>query len=522
MRRSVLGAAAALLFFALAGSAFAADAAGAVPLKDQAAVYFEARDHDGLYAYLSSLVEKGGADAAVYFYRALTRLEQIAHWKKSKDWESVYDIGPAYQEGISADLAKAEELAGEDDPVRFGIAFLRWRAAQEKEGADAYAAFDDVVAAGEKAAVSEEGLVLVKEKADEIRDLEDKNLSRRLYRVYLDHLAQSGMSAETIRKAADAFAQEGNLYLAKTMYNIFLERIEDDAVRARAMVEIAGRFAHPGDAEALDPVYAEELYQKATDAIGRQALDQDDVYRRAYNLERLKDYEAAAAAYEEWLAGYEAAPKESNASRRAEVLFREGVLTAYGLGDVGKAKAFFRDLITRFAGDPLVVSARYHLGLLAQWEEESDAAKEEYGAALAKAKELGVSEDSEIVALTKARLEELEEEKPLAYGLRLFFNGTFGKGEEPVPLNVDVTGRLPASAVGEDVRYAVTTSNPMTGCMTPDYAYEWSNEAGILKNVPNAAELTTDYEEPGLKVVFVAVIGTAGLEGTAFEIIQIK
>ncbi len=518
IRRNVLGVVAAFLFFAVAASAFAADEPGTMPLSDQVEVYFDARDYDGLYGYLSDLVRKGKTDAAVYFYRALARVEQVAYWKETKNWEGVYDIGPTYQDGIAQDLAAAEKASGENSSVRVGIAFLRWRAATEKEDEEAYAMFDDVVAAADKAAASEEGLAMVKEKADAIRTLEDKNLSRRLYTVYLDHLTESEMSAETIRKTADVFAEEDNLYLAKSMYGIFLKRIEDDKVRARAMVEIAGHFAHPGDSEALDPVYAEELYQKATDAIGREAFDQEGVYRRAYNLERLKDYEAALKIYGEWVASYRASDK----ARCAEVLFREAALTAFGLADAGKAKTFFRDLIDNFSGDPLVVSARYHLGLLAQWTEEFDAAKEEYAAALAKAKELGVSEDGEIVALTKARLEELEEEKPMAYGLRLFFKGTFGKGEEPMPLHVDMMGHLPKTAVDDDVRYVVTTSNPMTGCMMPNYAYEWSNEVGGLENIPNTAELTTDYEEPGLKVAFVAVLGTAGLEGAGFDLVQIK
>ena len=521
VRRNV-GGAAALLFFAVAASAFAADELAAIPLKDQAEVYRDAHDYDGLYGYLSGLIAKGAGDAVVYFYRALARVEQVAHWKQIKNWAGVYDIAPTYQEGIAADLAAAEKAAGENATLRAAIAFLRWRAAQERQDKEAYAMFDDVVAAAEKAAASVEGLALIKENADEIRDLEDKNLSRRLYTVYLAHLAQSQMPDEAIRKAADGFVEEGNLYLAKSMYGIYLGRIKDDAVRAQAMVAIADRFAHPGDAEALDPVYAEEMYVKARELGGPAAFSQESLYRRAFNLERLKDHEAAVAAYQEWLAAYEAAHKESNEPRRAEVIFREAVLTAYGLADTDTAKTFFQEIINRFAGDPLVVSARYHLGLLAQWGEDFDVAKEHYGAALAKAKELGMREDSEIVALTKTRLEELEEEKPMAYGLRLFFKGRFGKEQEPMPLYVDLTGRLPEAAVDQDVRYAVTTSNPMTGCMTPDYAYEWSNEVGGLENIPNTAELTTDYEEPGPKVTFVAVLGTAGLEGVGFDLVQVK
>jgi tetratricopeptide (TPR) repeat protein len=331
-----------------------------------------------------------------------------------------------------------------------------------------------------------------------------------------------------IRSSADVFVYEGNLYLAKTLYGTLLERIGKDGDRAREMVDIAGCFAHPGIAEALDPVYAEELYQKAMDLAGAAVFGLEALYRRAFNLERLKDYEEALQAYGQWAEAFGAAdrvPTAADKARRPEVAFRRAVLSAYGLRDTEKAKQFFQEIIDNFAGDPLVVSARYHLGLLAQWAGESEKAKEHYTAALAKAKELGLAENSEIVGLARARMDELEKEKPLAYGLRLFFEGTFGKDKENIssmPLHVDVTGRLPQSKAGTEVRYAVATSNPMTGCMMPNYVYEWSNEVGGLSNIPSAPELVTDYEEPGLKVVFTAVLGSTGLEGAGFDLVQVK
>ena len=56
----------------------------------------------------------------------------------------------------------------------------------------------------------------------------------------------------------------------------------------------------------------------------------------------------------------------------------------------------------------------------------------------------------------------------------------------------------------------------------PVYAYEWSGETGQLANIPNTVTLSTAYGESGIKVVFVAVVGNNGLEGTAFEMIKIN
>jgi len=522
---SVEGVSGILLFFALGGSAFAGPQLSASVLREKVTTALAEHNYDDLYSDLTQALGEGDRSAEVYFYRALTRVEQIAYWKEIKNWEGVYDTGPAYQKGIAVDLSLAEKSAEAGSPILFGAAVLRWRAALAAEEDEAYPLFEAVVTEAEEAADSVEGLSMVKDAADNIKDFEDKNLARRLYVVYVDHLARVEMSRETALETADVFLEEGNLYLAKSMYGIFLAGIEDDTVRARAMVEVAGPFAHPGYAEAIDPVYAEDLYLKAAELAGPAAFSQEGLYKRAYNLERLKDYEAAGAAYETWLQGSDNALLHdvSSEKRRAEVLFRIGIIKAYGLVDRAGGEEVLSRLIEDFPATDLSVAARYEMGCMAQWFDERDEASGHFTIARKEALDIGFAEDDNDIVLIDARLGELEREKPMAYPLRLFFEGIFKKDPTVrVALYVDVTG-IPAKAAPDtSVRYVVTTSSPMTGCMMPDFSYEWSGQTGIEKNIPNSPDIATSYNRANIKVVHAAVVGGAGLEGVGFDIVQVK
>ncbi|MGE5279261.1 MAG: hypothetical protein ACM3L6_00770, partial [Deltaproteobacteria bacterium] len=153
---------------------------------------------------------------------------------------------------------------------------------------------------------------------------------------------------------------------------------------------------------------------------------------------------------------------------------------------------------------------------------DRDTAASYFDVARKEAIDIGFSADDEEVALLDARTAELKEDKPQAYALRLFFEGTFRQdATEPGRLMVDVTGRPARAPQGAAVRYVVTTSNPSTGCMTPDFSYEWSGATGSAANLPNSPELDTSYKKAGINVVHCAVMDAAGLEGVGFDIVQV-
>lgn len=454
-----------------------------------------------------------------YFERAALRYREIETWKKEKNWEGVYDKGPIYKKEIAEDLKTAEPLAKGDAVLLFDIKLLRWESLRDDDPDRAFELFDGVVAAAKNAVSVKEGLDAVKKAADSLRLLEDKNLSRRLYQVYADSVMKVDMTPDELLKSADGFLNENNIYLAKVLYEAYLGTFsEDKAAKAGRMIAIARKFAYPGDKEALGPVYAEGLYQKAADLAGDAAFDSAALYSRAFNLERMKDYAAASVVYKKVLAFFPDTPG------KPEIYFRLGVFEAYGLKDSAAAQEYFTKIATEFPKDPIVLSALYQMGVLCQWQKEDDRAKGYYDAVVAEAGARQLDpQKTQIVVLAQERLRELGSAAEMAYGLRLFLEGMSGVAADGTgaSLHVDLTAMPAKCGVDESVKFVVTTSNPQTGCMTPTYAYEWSGEVGAISNIPNSPEMVTSYPDEGLKVASVVVIGPAGPEGAGFDIVQI-
>ncbi len=489
-----------------------------IDLKKLSDGYFSRHDYDGFYAYLKGLPK---ADAEVYYYLALTRLKNIAHWQETKNWEGVYDKTSLFKKEIAQDLDRAEKSAKDNQGLILNIKYLRWQNVKDDDPDRAVGLFNDLVNTAKDNASSAEYLEKVKAIADELKGLEDKNLSRRLYEVYVSRIASSDLSQEQLKEKGEEFLKEGNAYLAKTIFEAYLNKFDKDKetdALAKEMVALAGKFAHSGREEGLDPVYAETMYKKAFDLAGIAAFDEDSQYLRAFNLERMKEFESGMSQYKGELANY---PDDA---RKPEVYFRLGVLAAYAGKSIVLGEEYFTKIKDEFPEDPIVLSALYQLGLLSQWKKDFDKAKEFYNALIESAKAKGADyENAEIVLMARERLKEIEENKDIKYPLRLFLDETLTAGEEKVHLGlqVDLTGRPAKADPAKSVKFVVTTSNPQTGCMMPQYSYEWSGESGNLANIPNSPELITEYNSSGVKVIHVVVVGPNGPEGAAFEIVQI-
>ena len=502
----------------------AGDPQGLENLKSVVAWYVGDGKCDELVAYLDSLLKKGFERLPdVYFYRAYARNAQLDSWKKAKNWEGVYDKGPEMKTAMEKDLAQAEKLTQGRPDMALRIAFLRWLIVPQDDPETAAGLFDDLVAKAKSAPAQPDTMALIKEMADALSSYEDKNLSRRLYEIYASALKASGPKPEQLKKAGQDFVQQKNIYLAKTLFEGYLESFAGDPeVLAKETVLIADKFAHQGSEEALDPVYAEGLYQKAFDLAGQKAFAVASQYSRAFNLERMKDFEAALKEYEKVLSDY------PDFSALVEVEFRASVLRAYVVKDIQGASASFERIKAVYPAGRTALSSLYQLGLLSQWEAKNDAAKAYYEELAAAAQSQGADmEKDELVLQARERLQEIEENKPMKYALRLFFEGIFGGAKDAtkshgMSLSVDLTGRPAKAPVNDYIVFTVTTSNPVTGCMMPAYGYEWSGETGAVANIPNSATLTTSYGTQGIKVTHVAVVGNNGLEGVAFEMVQIE
>jgi TolA-binding protein len=494
----------------MAGISFAQAADKETPGLDLAGLsqeYFAKDDYEGFNQYLEDLKP---LSATGYYYLALTRQRQIDSWKKAKNWEGVYDKGPFYKKEISDYLKEAKARVKDDPELLLNIQYLNWQSAQSatEDGTDTdYSAglFNDLVTSARDLALSPKALLRVKAIADEISGLEDKNLARRLYEAYVAKLSGSGLSREDLKAQGQQFLSEGNAYLAKSLFDVYLNSLSGDKeLKARETVAVADKFANGDATEGLDPVFAEEMYKKAFDSAGIAAFKSDSLYRRAFNLERMKEFNSAYDGYNDLLLNSPDLAKKQN------IYFRLGVIAAYVKKDVAQAMEYFSKIKDEFPQDALTISSLYQLGLLSQFKKDLPKAKEYYASVAAGKDELAL--------LAQERLKEIEEGKEMKYGLKLFIDGVF----KTLPLSVDLTARPWQNTIGEPIRFVVATSSPQTGCMTPVYSYEWSGETGSVSNIPNTAELATVYASVGIKVAHVAIVGPQGPEGVGFEIAQVK
>ena len=387
-------------------------------------------DYEGFYQYLKGLKQ---LSPEAYYYLALTRQRQIDSWKKVKNWEGVYDKGPAYKKDISENLKAARAGVKDDAELLLNIKYLDWQSAREDGPDRSIGLFNDLVNTARDMALSPKALLRVKAFADEISGLEDKNLARRLYEVYVAKLSGSGLSKEELKAQAQQFLSEGNAYLAKALFDAYLNSLsKDNELKARETVAVADKFANGDAIEGLDPVFAEEMYKKAYDLAGFAVFNSDSSYRRAFNLERMKEFDSAYDGYGDLLINNPDYAKKQN------IYFRMGVIAAFAKKDIDKAEEYFLKIKDAFPGDVLAVSSLYQLGLLSQFKKDFEKAKEYYNTLIASAKTMGLdSEKNELVLFTQERLKEIEETREFKYGLKLFLEGIF----KTLPLSVDLTAR---------------------------------------------------------------------------------
>ncbi len=494
-------------------------AANNLDLEKVSREYFAKHDYDGFFGYVEeALSKKEVLRAEAYYYLALTRQENIDYWKEIKNWEGVYDRAEGFKKEILSYLKEAESAAKDNNGLILKIKYLKWLRQGEDSPDSGALLFKDLVDTAKRASGSSEDLEIIRSIASGISSLEDKNLSRSLYEIYASGLILTNPSQEDLKKNAAIFLTEGNSYLAKTLFKAYLDNLASNKLlKAKETVAVAGFFAHKDSGEGFDPVFAESLYKQAFDDAGMAAYEAPSEYRRAFNLERMKESASAVVEYKKILTNYR------DYSDKFGVLFRLGVLSAYALGDIESALGYFSMIKNGSGPESLVISADYHSGLLNQYKNETQKAEEFYNGLLNMAKAGGRDiQKDEVCLLAQERLAEIAEMKNIKYGLKLFLEMALQRSGANPPVSVDVTAYPPKEAAGKEVRFVVTTSNAQTGCMAPAYSYEWSGETGGIANIPNSPELKTDYAAGGIKVVQVVVLGQQGMEGVAFDMVEIQ
>jgi hypothetical protein len=195
------------------------------------------------------------------------------------------------------------------------------------------------------------------------------------------------------------------------------------------------------------------------------------------------------------------------------------MITAYGLGDPLGAREYFEKVSLEPKAGLGQAQAFYHLGLLSQWADALDEAKKYYSQSL----EASKNNTSEIEALAKERLQEIEEARPIEYNLKTFLDAAL---KSPDALHDRAKLFLRANpSMGKTSQEVIVGSMPyvvQTGCLVAEMQYLWSGNIGQAHPSMQEASFKTTFLSPGIKELFVVVVSATGVVDWDLDFAQIE
>ncbi|MCM8796565.1 MAG: hypothetical protein NC923_01585 [Candidatus Omnitrophica bacterium] len=478
--------------------------------------YFKENRYSDFVDFLKSLSRKESCIlTAANYYIALARYNQLKYLEENQLWDEYFSQGNNYRDDITFNAQRVIERAEESSPYLLRSSLLLWQFHYDQQ--DPFA--QEALAALIKAVFGYNGKYygIIKEVADKLQAYGENASAKQLYRLYADKLLASLSGDEQLKTAAQDFYQQGNLQLAQSFFDIYIERISKNLARTKdklcpSLIEIAKLFTYK-DSGLKDCLYAEKVFQKLEDLCGREVFDEELLYLRAFNLEKAKELTKAKDIYLQLLQLY---PQTIHANK---VDFKIGIVYAYVLRDLVLAKTYFNKLADKNEKDPYVISSLYQLGLLAQWQDDIESARNYYNKLL----NLAGTDYQDIVALTQQRLGEIQDKKPIAYNLKTFLDLSV-KDENPL---MDMTKSAleisPYLAKKNDsIQISSETSMPPSGCMQPEVRYLWSGDTGAIQPQDSDSNFNTSYVSAGTKVINLIVALPAGFFDRNIDLVDIE
>jgi len=478
-------------------------------------LYLSENKYNEFIDFLKSLAEqKKSLGPAVDYYIALTRYNELKYLEEKQIWEEYFSQGNSYREQLTASLQKAIVELAPGDPLSIYAKLLSWKFQKDQEGSSSEDTLNTLMESAINYSKTTESFEPLKSVADELLLGQERARAKEIYKLYLNRLVSSKISNEKLEEIAFNFYKAGNLDLAETVYDTYIAQIQNQEKDKLilALTNIAKNFSYK-DGGISDPAYAERIFQKIEDLAARDIFSEELIYLRAFNAEKAKEYSLCRDLYNELSRRF------PDSKYGAEADYKAGIISAYVLADLKSAKPSFEKLSKKENPGQEVIASLYQLGLLAQWENNLEAAKNYYNELIAKAKGLF----KENVALAQIRLKEIEEKKPLEYNLKSFLDlalntpvsaGAIEKvGLKSAPYN---------STRGVEIKISSLSTMSPTGCMPVEVQYLWSGDTGSTSPGSQHASFTTQYSEPGIKVINLALISSTGAIARDIDFLNIN
>lgn len=484
--------------------------------EDLAGMYFMENKYNEFVDFLNSLSKQNkNLEPLINYYIGLARYNQLKHLEEKQDWDEYFAKGNDYRGQIQASLENVINSTGNDTPLSLYASVIIWKFHKDQEDSFYEGALVSLLNSAFEYAKLSKNFQPLKTAADELFSYKELAGAKTIYKIYTQKLLSSNIDNEELKRIAESFHKEGNLFLAENIYDVYLERLLKQETKKDfkpVLIEIAKSFSYSAASGFADLIFAEKVFKIIEDIGGKNAFNEELIFLRAFNLEKAKEYQRALALYLDLIGRY---PKSAIIN---EVKFRAGIIYAYILGDIKNGRLYFEGLSTKETLSPQVIASLYHLGLLSQWENDSQKAKDYYDKLI----ERREGNFKENLYLAQERLREIQEKKPLEYNLKTFLDVTFNQKKPSSGLErIDLRASPYRPKKNSEVNIHAASYLGASGCMQVELQYLWSGETGNTQLSSLAPALLTQYADSGTKVVYLVVVSPGDVIGTAVEIIDV-
>lgn len=452
--------------------------------------------------------------ACLDYYKASTRYAQLKYLEEKQSWDDYFANGNTYRDELVENAQKVINRTDGANSFRLKSRLLLWQFHRDQLDAFSQQSLDDLVLDLNAYAKAGGDLDLIKEVADKFLAYGEKAKAHEAYKLYVEGLVAKKMDLPQLKSEAVKFYQEGNLDLVESLYDIYIDesaKIYSVKESIPELFEIAGFFVCKPTG-LYDMAYAEKIYAKIEELGQKGVFNQDTIYLRAFNLEKMSAYQDARKYYLELIQDY---PDDDHFD---EAVYKVAMIDLYALADINEARKYFDLLAAKSDLSPQVISSLYQLGLLSQWQGDLAKAGSDYELLLNKAQHKYAS----TVALTKERISEIRENKPLDYNLRTFLDLSLKEGSTLVELN---KSELKSSSyiLAENQKNMITSlvNMPQSGCNQVELQYLWSGDLGGASPLVTESGFSQSYSDSGTKQINMVIISPAGTLDRSFIMVDV-
>ncbi|MGE5197237.1 MAG: tetratricopeptide repeat protein [Deltaproteobacteria bacterium] len=478
-------------------------------------LYFKENKYSECAEFLNSLAaKKKTLGPYVNYFLALDRYRQLKYLEESQGWDEYFAKGNAYRDDITGCAQKVIDTTSVKEPLYLYARLILWQFHKDQQDAFLDGATTELMRAASEYSKDARDPAPIKKVADQMMSYGEKTKPRELYKMYVDKLISSQAPDQDLSGIAAAFYNEGNLDLAETVYDLYMGRAstQEKDKSVPVLIGIAKNFAYQ-DGVKNDPAYAEKVFKKIEEIGGKDSLNEELIYLRAFNLEKIKEYPQAKDVYADFLQRFPSSVKAD------EAIFKIGVISIYVLRDMQGGQDYLEKLAKKETLSPQGISALYQLALLNQWKGDAEKAKDYYNQLL----ESAGSDFPGVTALTAIRLKEIDQAQPIEYNLKMFLDASL-KEDSPSfgPSKADMKASVYRPGKDESVNISATAYAGESGCTQVELSYLWSGDLGDATPSSGDSDFSIKYASAGTKVINLVVVSSAGILDRTLDFLDVK